>query len=127
MRIENQEQSTTHGRDIKDNFIQALEKRIDASKNVFIFGDKTSNLYKIEASTYNKLVTKNVTKTCKHVKDNTMNEITKELKNIADKLNISKLIDPVNNNPAFITLNDHKLDFENHPKCRLINPFKSQL
>ena len=29
-----------------------------------------------------------------------MNEINKELKNIADKLNISKRIDPVNNTPG---------------------------
>ena len=28
---------------------------------------------------------------------------------------------------AFISLKDHKPDFENHPKCRLINPAKSQL
>ena len=47
----------------------------------------------MEASTYNKLVTENVTKAYKHAKDNTMNEINKELKNIADKLNISKRID----------------------------------
>ena len=49
-------------RDIKDDFIQALEKdkkRIEASKNVFVFADKTRNLYEMEASTYNKLVTKN--------------------------------------------------------------------
>ena len=76
----------------------------------------------MEAFTCNKLVTENVTKTYKHAKDNTMNEINKELKNIADKLNISKRIDPVNNTPAFISLKDLKPDFENHPKCRLINP-----
>ena len=49
-------------RDIKDDFIQALEKdkkRIEASKNVFVFADKTRNLYEMEASTYNKLVTEN--------------------------------------------------------------------
>ena len=61
MRIEDQEPSTTRAelkpfeddvarllenfkfRDIRDNFIQALKKdkkRIDASKNVFVFADK---------------------------------------------------------------------------------------
>ena len=29
--------------------------------------------------------------------------------------------------PLFITLKDHKADFENHPKCRLMNPSKSSL
>ena len=28
---------------------------------------------------------------------------------------------------AFISLKDHKEDFENHPKCRLIKPAKSNL
>ena len=28
---------------------------------------------------------------------------------------------------AFISLKDHKENFENHPKCRLINPAKSEL
>ena len=81
-------------RDIKDDFIQALEKdkkRVDASKNVLVFTDKARNLYEMKTSTYNKLVTENAMKTYKHAKDNTMNEINKELKNIADKLNISKL------------------------------------
>ena len=40
---------------------------------------------------------------------------------------MSKRIDPVNNTPAFISLKDNKPDFENHLKCRLINPCKSQL
>ena len=29
--------------------------------------------------------------------------------------------------PAFITLKDHKANFESNPKCRLINPSKSEL
>ena len=28
---------------------------------------------------------------------------------------------------AFITLKDHKENFRNHPKCRLINPTKSEI
>ena len=33
----------------------------------------------------------------------------------------------MNETPVFISLKDHKQDFENHPKCRLIKPAKSQL
>ena len=33
----------------------------------------------------------------------------------------------MNKEKAFISLKDHKPDFKNHPKCRLINPAKSQL
>ena len=42
-------------------------------------------------------------------------------------LNISNRVDPMSKTNAFISLKDHKPDFENNPKCRLINPAKSQL
>ena len=76
---------------------------------------------------YNKLLTENVTKTYKHAPDDTMHKINKELKYIASELNITNRIDPMNETPAFISLKDHKADFENNPKCRLINPAKSSL
>ena len=115
---------------VNDNFIQELEKdkrKINASKNIFVFADKTRNIYEMDAPAYNKLLTENVTKTYKHAHDNIKNEINQELKTITDDLKISNRIDPMNETPAFISLKDHKQDFENHPKCRLINPAKSQL
>ena len=62
-----------------------------------------------------------------HAQDGIKNEINQELKSIASYLKISNPIDLINETPAFISLRDHKQDFENHPKCRLINPAKSQL
>ena len=81
----------------------------------------------MDAPAYNKLLTENVTKTYKHAHDGIKNEINDELKSIAGGLKISDRLDPMNEAPAFISLKDHKQDFENHPKCRLINPAKSQL
>ena len=46
---------------------------------------------------------------------------------LASELDISGRVDRTSENPAFITLKDHKPNFENHPKCRLINPSKSSL
>ena len=68
-----------------------------------------------------------MTKTYKHAPDSAVKEINRELKTISDELSISDRIDPMNTTPAFISLKDHKQDFENHPKCRLINPAKSEL
>ena len=121
---------TVKFRNVNDNFIEELEKdkrKINASKNVFIFADKTRNIYEMDAPTYNKLLTENVTKTYKHAQDGILNDISEELKTIANDLRISNRINPMNETPAFITLKDHKPDFENHPKCRLINPAKSEL
>lgn len=50
-----------------------------------------------------------------------------ELKCLADELDILNCVDPMTESPAFITLKDHKPDFKNHPKLRLINPAKSDL
>ena len=53
-------------RNVNDSFIQKLEKdkrKINASKNVFVFADKTRNIYEMDAPAYNKLLTENVTKT----------------------------------------------------------------
>ena len=46
---------------------------------------------------------------------------------LASELDISGRVDRTSENPAFITLKDHKPDFDNHPKCQLINPSKSSL
>ena len=116
-------------RNVSDEFIQSLEKDkkiINAPKNVFIFADETRNVYEMDASTCNKLLTENVTKTYKHAPDSAVNDINEELKTIPDELSISDRIDPINTTPAFISLKDHKPDFENHPKCRLINRTKSE-
>ena len=113
-----------------DNFIKTLERdkrKISASNNVFVPADKTRNFYEMSAPAYNKLLTENVTKTYKHAPDDTMQKINEELKYIASELNITNRIDPMNETPAFISLKDHKADFENNPKCRLINPAKSSL
>ena len=92
-----------------------------------MFADKTRNIYEMGAPAYNKLLTKNVTKTYKHAHDGTKNGINDEMKSIASELKISNRLDPMNEASAFISLKDHKQDFENHPKCRLINPAKNQL
>ena len=85
--------------------------------------DKMRNGYEMDASTYNKLLTKNVTKIYKHALDSAVKDINEELKTISDKLGISDCIDPINATPTFISLKDHKPDFGNHPKC----PTKSEL
>ena len=40
---------------------------------------------------------------------------------------LSNRTDPMAETTAFLTLKDHKPDFENHTKCRLINPAKSDV
>ena len=67
----------------------------------------------------------NITKTYKHGSEDNISEINNELKHIADKLSIGNRIECMKKREAFISLKDHKENFENNPKCRLINPAKS--
>ena len=117
-------------RNINEPFMKTLEKdkrRIQSSTNVFISADKTRNLYEMKPTTYEKLLTENITKTYKLGADDTTDNINNELKTIADKLKITSRLEPMVQSQVFISLKDHTEDFENNTKCRLINPAKSQL
>ena len=50
-----------------------------------------------------------------------------EAKNIAKTIQLSDKIEWLAKTPAFITLKDHKDNFQSSLHCRLINPSKSEL
>ena len=102
-------------------------KKVNSSENILIFADKTKNIYETTCETYNKLMTENITKTYKLGNDSLTEDINAELKNIANKVSIADRVDMMAKKNAFITLKDHKDNFDSHPKCRLINPSKSEL
>ena len=101
-------------------------KKINSSNNIFIFADKTRNIYETSLDTYDKLHHDNITKTYKHGSEDIISEIDSELKRISNKMNIGDRIEQMKKHEAFITLKDHKETFENNPKCRLINPAKNE-
>ena len=115
-------------RDTKNHFQKNLAndlKKINSSDKIFVFADKTRNIYETSLDTYIKLLHDNITKTYKHGSEDNISEINNELKHIADKLSIGNRIECMKKREAFISLKDHKENFENNPKCRLINPAKS--
>ena len=67
-----------------------------------------------------------VPKTCKHGSEGTISQIDDELKHISNNLRIGDRIEQMKKREAFISLKDHKENFGNNPKCRLINPAKSE-
>ena len=72
-------------------------------------------------------MTENISKTYKKSSISTLNKINTEAKSIAKDLNLEERIEQYNQNQSFITLKDHKENFQNNPKCRLINPAKSEI
>ena len=115
---------------IHNDFQRKLQddiRTINASKNAFIPADKTRNFYELSKAEYDKLYTENVTKTYKIDENSTYESINTEAKDIAKNLDLDERVECMAKKPAFITLKDHKTDFENNPKCRLINPAKSEI
>ena len=72
---------------VKNKFLDQLHKDITSikkSKKVFIFIDKTRNIYEADKNTYSKLLTDNISKTYKKTEHNIYSKINKEAKIIAN-------------------------------------------
>ena len=92
-----------------------------------LHADKTTNFYKMDPPSYNQLLQKNITKTYKKISTQIVSSIENRSKNNANKLNLTDRINTTSEREPFITLKDHKPNFENNPTCRLINPRKSEI
>ena len=100
-------------------------KNIKNTKSMFVPADKTTNFNKMDAESYNTLLQKNVTKSYKKIPPETITSVERISKSIATRLNLPDRINTTVQQEAFITLKDHKPNFQNNPTCRLINPSKS--
>ena len=117
-------------RDVKDAFQKKLKKdirEIKNSKNVFVFADKTSNIYEISKEDHKKLLHDNVTKTYRKAPPKLETSINMEAKHNATNLELSDKIECIAKSPSFVTLKDHKDNFRSNPTYRLINPSKNAL
>ena len=92
-----------------------------------MLADKTTNIYQLTPEYYNKLLNENITKDYQKTTHSAVHTTSKEAKNIAECLTLADRIEDQSNKPAYITLKDHKENFLNKPKCRLINPAKTQI
>ena len=102
-------------------------KKLDSSDDIFVQADKSRNMYKMDGSSYDKLLTENITQKYRIADPEITAGIDAEFNEIAAKLNISDRIDQTSIKPAFITVKDHKEQFQTNTKCRLINPSKSEM
>ena len=59
--------------------------------------------------------------------EQSVNSVNQELNDITTKLDIGDRIETTARQQAFISLKDHKENFQNNPKCRLLNPAKNNL
>ena len=102
-------------------------KKIRKSGKVAVPADKTTNLYLLNRSEYEKLLRDNVTKTYKKAEPDREKDINKTSAKLAHTLEIDDRVQQFTTQQCFITLKDHKSNFRNNPQCRLINPAKNEL
>ena len=99
--------------------------KIKADAKMYIPADKTTNFYCLNTDSYKQLMDTSITKSYKKAQSSAPNQIISEEKKIATDLNLHNRIDALSSKNAFITLKDHKPNFQNKPTCQLINPTKS--
>ena len=102
-------------------------KNIARENKMIVAADKTNNFYKVTKEKYGELLEKNINKDYKKTDEDNIKNATKMDKEIADKLELGNRIYKTSRRSAFITLKDHKPNFQNVPKCRLLNPAKSEI
>ena len=113
-------------RQISNNFQGKLKNDIDhikKSNKIFVFADKSRNIYEVEQEEYKKLLKENLKKS----NLTRVYNINKNAKKITEKLPISDRIEKMQETKAYITIKDHKESFPNKISCRLINPSKSSV
>ena len=68
-------------------------KRINEDPLLFSTAVKTSNLYQLSKDNYNKLLTDNMTKSCKKLNTAAMTNINKEAKCVAERLHLDDRVE----------------------------------
>ena len=94
---------------------------------LFMPSYKPNNLFKVSRDSYSKLLQDSITKSSERSKVTLINNINKQAKTIAAELKPDDRIEKFNQRDVFVILKDHKVNFENNPKCRLIDPAKSEI
>ena len=117
-------------RPVHNHFQQTMKEdvaQIKSSHDVLIFADKTNNLCKSSLDEYKKLLFNNITKSYRKSRKRLEKAIKMEGKHISKKLELDNRIECLAKNSAFISLKDHKPNFQSSLLCWLINPSKSDI
>ena len=102
-------------------------KDIKSSKKTYTPADKTSNFYKLDKEQYEHLLHNSITKNYKKTNPDIDKTINEQSKLIANRKDILDRIQANGKEECFITLKDHKPNFENNTTTRLINPAKNEI
>ena len=117
-------------RKVKNLFEKKLQqdiKMIRTSDKTMTFPDKTNNMYRLRKDQYNTLLNNFITSTYKRSNSNIKKKINISGRNILKDKEVIQRMDINGESNCFITLKDHKENFQNNTSVRLINPAKNEL
>ena len=117
-------------RRVNNNLQQQIRndlKDIEGYNKILVKVDKSNNLYKMSPNRYKQMLHKEVITHHKKAPPSSEAALNKEAELLAYKLKVEDRIEKFNIKNCFITLKDHKSDFQRNPACRLINPSKTQM
>ena len=87
----------------------------------------TNNMYRLSKDQYNTLLNNSITSTYKKSNSNIKTKINISGRNILEDKEVLQPMDINSKSNCFITLKDHKDNFQNNPSVQLINPAKIEL
>ena len=102
-------------------------KLIKDSNKTITFADKTSNMYRLTKGQYGQLIMNSITSPCGKANSKIKKQINKAGKNLTRDKEVIKRMETNKEGNSFITIKDHKENFDNHPTVRLMNPAKNEL
>ena len=102
-------------------------KKVKTDEKMYVKADKSNNYYKMSKEDYKNFCSQNVQKDYKKCDANEVKKLIEEEKKVACDLGIGDRMDIPSNEESYLTLKDHKPNFRNNPKFRLIDPNKTEL
>ena len=102
-------------------------KEIKNETRVFVAGDKSTNFHKMAPQKYSEMLDKAIHKEYKKAPPNIVKNIKKSHKQIVTELELENRVFQTTARQPFVTVKDHKANYQNNPTCRLINPSKAEI
>ena len=116
------------------NFTNELQEKlkedvrlIREAEELIIEADKTSNHYKLNVNEYERLLKKDIHKDYKKAQNQDLRRTKEHQKEIVEGYDLSDRVMDTQARPARATLKDHKGNFLEDPRIRLLNPTKPEL
>ena len=101
--------------------------RMNNDNSIYVAADKTNNYYRMSEDDYDKLHMKSITNEYKRCTEDYIHKVDQSDKNLAEGLKIENRVYAYSRCESFVTIKDHKENYINNTKCRLISPAKSDM